>query len=236
MPPSKGYSWRNTLGGILTFLGIVLGFIAAGFWAHFIWSFDWAHDFGSISHQRRNWNFGLVMLISGTPIVFSLIFLFFTKMADEIKSQVKQGTDAAKRNRDWNWALCTNADPDIAISGCTAVIESGEETTEGLAIAFSNRGIALNSKGQYKHAIQDYDEAIALHPNRAGTFCNRGNSYLRMAQYDRAIEDYSRALGLDSNYVDAIHNRGVAKLRKGDTAGGNADITEAKQLSPNVGS
>jgi len=70
---------------------------------------------------------------------------------------------------------CLAPDPDLKISGCTAVIQSGHETQQNLAIAFYNRGNAYVRKGQNDRAIQDYDQAIRLNPNFADAFYNRGN-------------------------------------------------------------
>ena len=37
---------------------------------------------------------------------------------------------------------CSAPDPDVSIGGCTAMIQSGQETQENLAKAFFNRGLA----------------------------------------------------------------------------------------------
>jgi len=62
---------------------------------------------------------------------------------------------ARAQSEDQNWALCSAKNADSAIKGCTAVIQSGQETDENLAIAFSNRGIGYDEKGQYDLAIAD---------------------------------------------------------------------------------
>jgi hypothetical protein len=42
---------------------------------------------------------------------------------------------------------CSDPDPDLSISGCTAMIQSGQQTEENLAKAFLSRGNAYISKG-----------------------------------------------------------------------------------------
>ena len=59
---------------------------------------------------------------------------------------------------------CQDPKADIRIAGCTAVIQSGKETHEALAVAFYNRGNAFKAKGEYDRAIQDYGQAIRLNP------------------------------------------------------------------------
>src|SRR5580698_3461390 len=65
---------------------------------------------------------------------------------------------------------CIASDPDLSISRCTAMIQSGHN----LAVAFSSRGTAYARKGQYDRAIEDLDQAIRLNPNDAVAFNNRG--------------------------------------------------------------
>jgi tetratricopeptide (TPR) repeat protein len=112
--------------------------------------------------------------------------------------------------------LCLAPDPDLSISRCTAMIQSGHETQQNLAIAFGDRGIAYARKGQYDRAIEDLDQAIRLNPNYAASFSNRGLAYVRRGQYDRAIEDLDQAIRLNPNYAAAFNNRGSAYSAKGD--------------------
>src|SRR6266704_3602357 len=107
---------------------------------------------------------------------------------------------AAAQDRDQTWNSCVLHDehgklragtsPDLAIGACTAIIQLGQETTKGLALAFSNRGDAYNSKREYDRAIQDLDQAIRLDPNYARAFVSRGDAYRHKREYDRAIQDY----------------------------------------------
>jgi tetratricopeptide (TPR) repeat protein len=128
---------------------------------------------------------------------------------------------------------CPAADPDLSISGCTAVIQSGHETRKNLAVAFYNRGnVYLNrgnvylhkaiektiedfyhrgfllNPGLYERAIEDFDQAIRLNPNDAAAFDARGIAYARRDQYDRAIEDFDQAIRLNPNDAVAFVNRG----------------------------
>ena len=68
-----------------------------------------------------------------------------------------------------NWTWCVNKDNavsfDLAISGCTAVIQSGKESKKNLSIAFNNRGNAHYLKKDYDRAIADYNESIRLDAN-----------------------------------------------------------------------
>src|SRR6516164_8569996 len=75
------------------------------------------------------------------------------------------------------------------------------------AVAFNNRGMAYQAKGQYDHAIADFDEAIRRDPKLAPAFYNRGLAYGSKDQYDRAIVDFDEAIRLDSRFAFAFNSR-----------------------------
>lgn len=52
---------------------------------------------------------------------------------------------AQTSDQQWDW--CKGDNPDLSIGGCTAIIQSGQETTMNLAIAFYDRGNAYDDKG-----------------------------------------------------------------------------------------
>src|SRR5438067_9419027 len=79
------------------------------------------------------------------------------------------------------WTRCLNEkkafSPDEIIEACTAVIASNKLTTSLLANARRSRGVAYQAKGDFDHAIADYNEAILLDPKSVSAFFNRGMSY-----------------------------------------------------------
>jgi len=80
---------------------------------------------------------------------------------------------AQAQTQDENWQHCKSDNPDLNIAGCTAYIQSGQESNQDLAGAFSNRGVAYFNKGQFDLAIADYDQAIRLEPALSAAFANR---------------------------------------------------------------
>lgn len=128
---------------------------------------------------------------------------------------------------------CFAPDPDLAIAGCTLVIQSGEGTPEGRARAFHNRGLAYATKGQNARAIEDFDQANRLNPKDAETLYNRGLCYYYMGQFDAVIRDNDEAIRLDPNYALAFNNRGIAYAAKGQYDHAIADYDQAIRLDPN---
>jgi hypothetical protein len=133
---------------------------------------------------------------------------------------VTAGT-AAAQDRDPQWNRCVlydehgklraGASPDLAIGACTAIIQSSQETANGLAAAFLNRGRGYAGKRDYDRAIQDYDQAIRLDPNNAAAFSSRGNAYNHKHEYDRAIQDPPRA-GCDPEALGELLRLGPERL------------------------
>ena len=123
--------------------------------------------------------------------------------------------------------------PDQAINYCTRAIGAGQLSASKLAIIFTNRGNAYNSKGDYDRAIQDFSQAIRLDPKCAYAFNGLGNAYNGEADYDQAIQNYDRAIRLISNYGYAFNGRGNAYNSKGDYDRAIQDFDQAIRLNPN---
>ena len=64
---------------------------------------------------------------------------------------------------------CTNIFRDAAgvIAACTRAIASGQYTAENAATLYTSRALMYAAKGQFDHALQDFDEAIRLDPQFA---------------------------------------------------------------------
>lgn len=122
--------------------------------------------------------------------------------------------------------------PDIRIVACTRNIESGRFIGQNLATAFTNRGLAYKSKGQWDKAIADFSEAIRLKPDFATAFNSRGNSYYGKGHFDRAIEDYDKAIELNPELVEAFTNRGNVFRKKGHFDRAIKDYDKAIELKP----
>jgi tetratricopeptide (TPR) repeat protein len=120
------------------------------------------------------------------------------------------------------------------LDACTAVIESGQETSRGLVAIYNARGNAYLGNRDYDHAIDDYGEATRLDPKFAIGFHNRGLGYHRKSQYDRAIQDYDEAIRLNPKYASAFANRASAQRSRGRLDLAVADADQAIALDPNL--
>jgi tetratricopeptide (TPR) repeat protein len=140
---------------------------------------------------------------------FAAVALMAATILPSVQASAQQST-----RRDECFAQ-NGVSPDLRLSACTAVIESGKESPRVLADALMRRGNAyFNDKNDYDRAIQDYDAIIRIDPNRALAFNNRGNGYLRKAQYDRALQDLDQAIRLDPKFPLALVNRAAVHRAK----------------------
>jgi tetratricopeptide (TPR) repeat protein len=112
------------------------------------------------------------------------------------------------------------------------------------ADAYAARASKSLSKGDYDKALQDYDRAIQLKPDRAAFFVSRGFTWHmkgikdkdRPTCEDRALSDYGEALRIDPKHALAINNRAwiwatskVDRCRNGKQA--VKEATEACELT-----
>ncbi len=99
---------------------------------------------------------------------------------------------------------------DPKVSGCTAVIRSGQWQGKELAWAYNNRGLAYTYLGNPARAIEDYDQALRLDPGLVVAYLGRGVVYNALGLYRRAIKDYDEALRIDPGSTLAYNNRAIA--------------------------
>ncbi len=80
---------------------------------------------------------------------------------------------------------------DQAIAGYTRAIQ-----LNGHAIAYNNRGVIHESRGELPQAFADYGRAIEKNPHLAVAYVNRGDVHRRRGELQQAYADYDRAFGI----------------------------------------
>ena len=88
-------------------------------------------------------------------------------------------------------------EPEILISGCTAVIQSGNRSGHDLAMAFTVRGLGYKRTFLFELAFEDFNEAINVDPAYAPAYLHRGNMYLERGEIERAGQDFHQAARLE---------------------------------------
>jgi len=126
---------------------------------------------------------------------------------------------------------CVQAlDWNLTIGGCTAAIRSGQWQGKNLAWAYTNRGLAYDNLGEYRRAIQDFDQALRLDPGDAFAYNGRGSAYRKLGEYRRAIEDFDQAIRLDPGYALAYNIRGLSYESLGEYERAAGDWEQAIRI------
>lgn len=120
--------------------------------------------------------------------------------------------------------------PDAMIQGCSAIINRG--TDKDLQLAYNNRCLAYEDRGDHDRAIADCDQAIKLDPQYTNPYTNRGRAYMQKGDNDQAITDYDKAIELNPKESNAYDLRGIAYRNKGDNDRAIVDFDKAVELDP----
>lgn len=84
-------------------------------------------------------------------------------------------------------------------------------------VAYLNRGVIFQKKGQMKLAEKDYSQAIKLDSKNYKYYANRGIVYNETGRYNEAIADLSKAAKLSKNRTDIISVLGYAYMQIGQS-------------------
>ncbi len=106
-----------------------------------------------------------------------------------------------------------------------------------LAVAYHNRGRAYLHLGQPQQAIEDFNEALRLIPQRrspqgAVVYLNRGAAYNALGQAERALQDLDEAISLDPQDARAYYNRAASYNALSQFQRALQDFDKAIQLNP----
>lgn len=127
---------------------------------------------------------------------------------------------------DWKCTATTEVPIDERIAACTSVLDSGKFGQQGAIRAHFNRAAAYNRKGEYDHAIADYDELIRLYPQNMYAYYCRAYSYYQLGDYDHALADYDRVIWLSPRNLRAYYSRGVTHVKMGSFDRAIADYSK----------
>jgi tetratricopeptide (TPR) repeat protein len=127
-------------------------------------------------------------------------------------------------------ARCGHPDPEISISVCSAIIQSGRAGGRELADAHTERGVAFVTLLDYDRALTDFGEAIRLDPKLAKAFANRGAVHGAKQDFDKAIDDFTRAIALTPRSAHAFADRAGMYRLTGQHDAAIRDYSEAIRL------
>lgn len=77
-------------------------------------------------------------------------------------------------------------------------------------IAYTNKGICLNSLKLYEDAVEAFDRAIFINSNYYFAYHKKGNSLFNLHRFEEAIDCYAKSLQRNPNDSLAYNNKGTA--------------------------
>lgn len=93
-------------------------------------------------------------------------------------------------------------------------------------------GLAHQSRGELREALQSYDRALVWDKDDVPALAGRGYVRLQRGQYDGAAADFNAALRSDPRSQDALRFLGLAYADKGDRAGADRAFARAIAADP----
>lgn len=84
--------------------------------------------------------------------------------------------------------------------------------------------------GDYKRAIDTYNEALRIKSDEHFIILKRGDCYRKLRQPQRAMQDYDLVIALKPSIARAYYHRGTLKFTIGKKTEGCEDIRKAKAL------
>lgn len=138
---------------------------------------------------------------------------------------------------DQTWENCKTLEmrtPEQRIQDCGAVIVSGGQPSNAMALAMRIRARAFFDVGEIASAVQDYSQALKHIADDPTLFSERGFAYLRNGQPAKAIEDFTAATQLDASLVEPLVGRGNAYLALGQPQQAAQDFSVALTLKPDL--
>jgi len=134
---------------------------------------------------------------------------FFSLSLEECQRRLQVGDLAAG---DRTQLLCRMAalyvqrgNPEAAIAATAEALKYQPDA----ALAYYQRGLALEQMGQLKTALEAYDRAIALHSQPPSQWwCDRGNVLRGLGRYNDALNSYGQVLKETPNHEEAMTAQG----------------------------
>ena len=94
------------------------------------------------------------------------------------------------------------------------------------------RGVYEALIGNYKVAIEDFNQVIQIRPNDAIAYANKGLARAAIGEQQEAIADFNSAVHINPDLEVAYYNRGYIRFELQDYQGALADFNQAIAIDP----
>lgn len=99
--------------------------------------------------------------------------------------------------------------------------------------AFYGKGLYLQKRGNYKDALDFYDEALRLNPGHVFAMYNKAVIYSLFEEWQQCEETCNRVLQLSENHSNAYALRAYSYEKRGNKKAALQDYNTALKINPN---
>ena len=132
----------------------------------------------------------------------------------------------------WN-RLTTFSDPLLLWEDAAKLLHNTDES--GAGRIYYNRALALSAKGRKQEALQDLDNALALHPNLDQVYFARARLLFEVKRYPEALYDLDTAISINRQNAGYYSARAQIKQRMGHDEAALADLRTSCDLKDLLG-
>ncbi|MDB9374281.1 tetratricopeptide repeat protein [Nodularia sphaerocarpa] len=104
--------------------------------------------------------------------------------------------------------------------------------TQVTANDFLSLGVTQMQSGNYREAIENFNQALELKSDFAVAYSDRCQAHLQLQDYHEAITDCHQAISLAPDNFETYLSRGLAEYRQGNDSAAIADYNQAIALQP----
>lgn len=105
--------------------------------------------------------------------------------------------------------------------------------TENNYFAHYGMGHALASQGKLKEAVEHFEEAVRIRPDKATLYNDLGRALAGQGEFKESISVFLRAVRMKPYYPNAHYNLGIAMVAQGMYNVAVEHFSEALRLNPN---
>ena len=121
----------------------------------------------------------------------------------------------------------------FSLEDCHYALEYVSLNRRDRMATLTNRGILYLALEQPAEALEDFEAAVAIDPDKGEIYVNRGNAWFMSGDLNKAIENYLTAAELGIEQQHLIHlNLGIAYERQRSYRMAETAYEEALALSP----
>jgi len=95
-------------------------------------------------------------------------------------------------------------------------------------------GVSNLNTGKPEKALEDFNRAINMDPQKAAGYLGRANTLNIMERYAESIDDYDKALEINAKLANAYINRASAYSHLGEYEKAIADYEKGLELDPKI--